>query len=174
MHRSATTRDSASRKWLPRISFVLLAGLTGVAAAVGMQSGAMGGWHHGRGDLAALADPAQRDAHVDKMLQHVYVETDATEEQKRRLGPIVKRAADQLIPLYQQMQGSRAVAHELLAKDHVDRLALEAARQEHLRMADEGSRILVNLVADVSDVLTPAQRKILLERIQQHHGGGHG
>lgn len=178
MHRSSTTTGSAptSHKWIPRIAFVLLAGITGVAAAVGMQHGGgeFGGWHHGGGDLNALANPADRAAHVDKMLQHLYTEIDATDEQKRRLEPIFKRAADELIPIHQEMRSTHTVAHELLSKDRVDRLALESARQEHMQMADQGSRILVAFVADVADVLTPAQRKILLERMQQHQFGGHG
>jgi Spy/CpxP family protein refolding chaperone len=178
MHHSPKTDSNPSfrRKWLRPMAFAFLASIAGAAAAVGMHAsgGGMGGWHHGGGDLAALTNPAERAAHVDKMLQHVYVEVGATEEQKRRLGPIVKQATDQLIPHFQEMHDGHAVAHELLGKDRVDPLALEAARQEHMRLMDQSSRILVKLVADVSDVLTPAQRKILLARIQQHHGGRHG
>lgn len=167
-------QPAAARRWLTRIAFVLLAGSAGVVAAMGMHHGSgFAGWHHGD-ELGTLASPAERAAHVDRMLQHVYAETGATDEQKRQLEPILRRGADELIPLHQSMSASHALAHELLSVEKVDRAALEALRHEHLQTADQASRILVELMADISDVLTPAQRKRLLERMAQQHGGGHG
>lgn len=167
---------TSHRRWLPRIAFVLLAGAAGVAAAVGLQhaGGGFGGWHHGGGDLTALSDPAGRAAHVDRMLQHVYAEIDATDAQKRQLEPIFRQAADQLIPVHQSLRNDQTIAHEILAKDTIDRAALEAIRQEHLQQAEQGSRVFTTFVADVAEVLTPAQRKRLLQRLEQQHGGGHG
>ena len=52
---------------------------------------------------------------------------------------------------------------QALEQPTVDRASLEAARAEHLQLADQASKRIVQLFGDVGDVLTPAQRKALAE-----------
>ena len=40
----------------------------------------------------------------------------------------------------------------------------------HLQLADQASKRLVQLIADVSDVLTPAQRDAFAAHVKQMHG----
>jgi hypothetical protein len=47
---------------------------------------------------------------------------------------------------------------------------LEAARVTHLQLADQASKRFVQLIADVGDVLTPAQRTALAEHLKRLHG----
>jgi Spy/CpxP family protein refolding chaperone len=120
-----------------------------------------GGWHRG-----GVMD----EAHLDRMLKHLYVEIDATEAQRQQLAPIVKAAARDLLPLRAKMHEARRQAIELLSQDIVDRAALEALRADQLRQAEQASQRFIQALADVADVLTPEQRKQLAERVGRWHG----
>jgi protein CpxP len=145
---------------------VAAATLVGGVAAVASGAGACG-WHHGMMSGQSAADVS---AHVDKMLKHLYVEIDATDTQKAQITPLVKQAVSDLLPLHTQLQAAHMQALQGLTMSPVDRTALEAARVTHLQLADQASKRLVQLIADVSDVLTPAQRDALAAHLKQMHG----
>jgi Spy/CpxP family protein refolding chaperone len=161
--------------WQKRL--VISAFLGGVAAAVGvgaLAEGAAGpGWGH-HSALSADDSPAAVAKHVDHMLQHAYVEIEATDAQKAQLDPIVKQAVADLMPLHDQAHAAHQQALALLTADTIDRAAIENARAEHLRLADQASRRLAQLLGDVAEVLTPAQRQALAEHVQRRHGRHHG
>src|SRR5882724_9518117 len=124
---SNTTQISGSgqkprRRFFRRAAIATLIG--GIAAGIGFkvfaQGGGFGGWRCG-GFMAGPLDPARVDEHLERMLKHVYVEIDATEEQKQRLAPIVKQAAKDLLPFRERIREARGKALELLTQDSVDR-----------------------------------------------------
>jgi protein CpxP len=142
-----------------------LFGLLGAAGAgIGWRAYAHGGWRRG--------EPLG-EAHVERMLQHFYIEVEATEEQKQRLAPIVKDAARELAPLRERFHAARAQAIELLTGENVDASALEALRAKQIGLADEASRRLTRAVAEAAEVLTPAQRKQLAAHFARRHGRWH-
>jgi periplasmic protein CpxP/Spy len=155
------------RRFFKRAAIATLVG--GIAAAIGIKAFAQGGgycgWHRG-GFAAGPLDPAQVDEHLDRMLKHLYVEIDATDEQKQKLAPIVKQAAKDLLPLREKLQTAHKQAIELLTRDAIDRAAIEALRAEHLQLAEQASRRVTQVLADVAEVLTPAQRKQIAERME--------
>jgi Spy/CpxP family protein refolding chaperone len=104
------------------------------------------------------------------MLKHLYVEIDATDEQKQRLAPIVKQAAKDLLPMREKMRDARKKAVELLTQDSIDRVAIETLRAEQIRFAEQASSRVAQALADAAEVLTPAQRKELAGRISRWHG----
>ncbi len=149
------------------VAFVAGAAMaSGVAALAG--SGGMGHCHHGM-MMDGSRSPAEVSAHVDHMLKHFYVEVDATDAQKAQIGPLVHQAVNDLLPLRAQLQASHAQVLEGLTQANVDRASLEAARTAHLQLADQASKRLVQLIADVGDVLTPAQRTALVAHLKQRH-----
>jgi Spy/CpxP family protein refolding chaperone len=152
--------------------YTLVAFLAGAALVAGVgglaQSAAMSGWHHGMMDGTHSA--AEVSAHVDHMLKHFYVEVDATDAQKAQIAPLVKQAVNDLMPLHAQLQSAHSHALLALEQPTVDRASLEAARAEHIELADQASKRIVQLFGDVGDVLTPAQRKALAEHLQHLHG----
>lgn len=150
--------EKPRRRWLKRGAF----GLLGAAIAGGLGFKAFAHRGDGRGPL----DPAQIDAHLERMLKHLYVEIDATEAQQQKLAPIVKQAAKDLLPLRDRMRAARGQAIELLTGDTVDRASIEKLRGEQIALADGGSKRLAQAVADAAEVLTPEQRKTLAERMQ--------
>jgi Spy/CpxP family protein refolding chaperone len=143
---------------LRRITLATLAG--GLAAGVGFKAFGRGRGHgHGQ-DL-------------DRMLKHLYVEIDATEEQKAKLEPIVRQAAKDLLPLRDSLRAGRGQAIELLTQERVDPTAIEALRARQLQLADQASRRLTQAIAEAADVLTPAQRKELAAHVARRRWG-HG
>jgi Spy/CpxP family protein refolding chaperone len=147
--------------------FTLAALIGGVAAGIGFKAFAHG---HRRGPI----DPAEMEKHLDRMLKHLYVEIDATEEQKQRLEPIVKQAAKDLLPMRENLHAGRRQAIELLTQDRIDAAAIEELRVRQLRLADEASRRLTRALADAAEVLNPAQRKQLAAHFARRHGRWHG
>ena len=165
-------RNSGNRRrFFKRAAIATLIG--GIAAGIGIKAfahGGYGGWHRG-GFAAGPLDPAAVDEHLERMLKHLYVEIDATDEQKQRLAPIVKQAAKDLLPLREKMQAARKQAIELLTGDTIDRGAIEALRAEQLQLAEQASRRIAQSLADAAEVLTTAQRKELAARVEKHRRG---
>lgn len=168
---STPASGSSRRRFFRRAAIGAL--VATVAAGIGITALAEGGprgWHRHRGFMGAALDPATLDEHLDRMLKHLYVEIDATETQRQQLEPIVKAAARDLLPVRTRMHEARRQAIELLTQESVDRAALETLRAEQLALAEQGSRRLTEALADVADVLTPAQREQLAERLERRHG----
>jgi len=144
--------------------------IAGVATGVGIQAFAHGGspgrWHGG-GFMGAPLDPATLDEHLDRMLGHLYVEVGATDAQKQQLAPIVKGAAQDLLPLRAQMRDARRQAVELLSQATIDRDAFETLRANQLRLAEQASKRFTQALADIAEVLTLDQRKQLAERFSR-------
>jgi protein CpxP len=136
-------------------------GASAVGAAMSCSHSMMMGGAHSAADASA---------HVDHMLKHLYVELDATAAQKAQIDPLVKQAVSDLFPLHSQLHDAHTHAMQALAQNPVDRSSLESARAEHLQLADQASKRFVQLIADVGDVLTPAQRKTLTDHLEQMHG----
>ena len=137
-----------------------LAALAGVS--FGANAHGRHGWGHGE---------PWSEARIDKMLQHLYIEIDATEAQKQQLTPIAKAAVKDLLPLRDQHRAAHRRALELLASDHVDRGALEALRGEQIGLADQASRRIAQALADAAEVLTPEQRRNIAQRLQKRMRG---
>jgi Spy/CpxP family protein refolding chaperone len=159
----------SGRPLISRMIFAVIvaaATLVGGVAALANGTGACG-WHHG---MMSGHNAADVSAHVDKMLKHLYVEIDATDAQKAQITPLVKQALSDLQPLHAESQAAHARALQGLTQSPVDRTALEAARVTHLQLADQASKRLVQLIADVGDLLTPAQRDALAAHLKQMHG----
>ena len=146
------------------IAFVAGAALAG---GIAVAANGMGGFHHGM--MGSAQSPAEISAHVDHVLKHLYVEIDATDAQKAQITPLVKQAVNDLLPMHTQLQAAHEQAIQALTQNTVDRAALESARVAHLQLADQASKRLTQLLADVDEVLTPEQRTSLAAHLKQMH-----
>ncbi|MDH4191511.1 MAG: periplasmic heavy metal sensor, partial [Betaproteobacteria bacterium] len=115
-------------------------------------------------------DPAKLDERLDRFLRHLYVEIDASDAQQAKLGPIVKEAVKELRPLREAMRAARKEAIDLLARETVDRAAMEQLRTAKMKAADQLSRRMTQALADAAEVLTPVQRKQIAERLARWRG----
>lgn len=171
------TRQEPRRRFFRRAAIAtLIAGVAGGIGAKAFAHGGPGDWHRGGGFMGGPIDPAQMEERVDRMLKHMYIDIDATEEQKQKIDPIVKSAAKDLLPLRQQMRAARKQAMDLFTKETIDRAAIEKLREEQIKLAAQASKRFTQALTDVAEVLTPDQRKQLAERFARfgRFGGWHG
>ena len=162
-------KDNAQQE--PRRRFFRRAAIAGAFAGLGGLG--LGAFAHGRGPGGrgdGPLDPAELEQRLDRMLKHLYVEIDATAAQQQKLGPIVKSAAKDLMPMRKDMRAARLKAMDLFTRDHVDRAAFEKLRAEQMELADQASKRLTEALADAAEVLTPLQRKVQSKRM--HRFGG--
>jgi Spy/CpxP family protein refolding chaperone len=152
-------------------AFIAGAGLMAGVGAIAQGAG-MGSLHQGM-MMSGNASPADVAAHVDHMLKHLYVEIDATPAQQAQIGPLVQQTVTDLLPLRAQLQAGHTQFVQALTQSTIDRNGMETARESQLQLADQGSRRIVQLLGDVGNVLTPAQRQSLATHLQQLHGAPH-
>jgi Spy/CpxP family protein refolding chaperone len=156
--------------WIAAVAVAILGiGVVAVPTALAFRSfGGHGGhrWGH-----RLMQDPERAKAHAAVAVEWAFRAVDATDQQQEEGRVVVERLVDQLVPLREEHVAHRqAVARELL-KAQIDRAALEQLRTEGLGLADEASRIVVDGVADLAEVLSPEQRVELLELAHRFHGG---
>lgn len=165
------TRSNA--KSSPRkILFGVLALVT-VMAVAAIDTKAFGGasgdfriWQS-RSVMHDSIDPAHAERRIKRMVRHIAIEIDATTEQQDRLIGIFTLAARDLLPVRDKVLAARRSARGLLTQPSIDRSALESLRAEQITRAEFVSKRITKAVADAADVLTPAQRITLSERIAQ-------
>jgi Spy/CpxP family protein refolding chaperone len=135
----------------------------------GGPGGFMGHRHFLHGRHRGPVDPAAARQHVEMGVRWVLGTVDATPEQEQRVKAIAVGALDDLLPLRERHQANRKALHTALAGATVDRAALEAARRDELKLAEEASVRLLDAIADAAEVLTPEQRAELAEFHQRFH-----
>jgi protein CpxP len=127
---------------------------------------------HGRGTfgLQLLQDPAAAKDHVATAVEWALRGVEATEEQKQQARKITDRLIDGLEPLAKAHHDHHvAMVHEL-QKPQIDRAAIERLRRQELELADQASKLALDGVADLADVLTPEQRQELIRFARRMHG----
>lgn len=167
------------------VSAVAVGGAFGVQALANSKTGEHmmllardgGGWHRARyGRFANMTD-AEIEKKIDRVVKHVAIEIEATPDQQEKLTKIFVAVAKDVKPMRSQMRDSARQIHDLLLADKVDREALEKIRSARLADAERMSKTVVNAIAEAAEILSPEQRKVLDERIQQfksmRRGWGH-
>jgi Spy/CpxP family protein refolding chaperone len=80
-------------------------------------------------------------------------------------------AMEQLKPLHSKFADTHKDLHAIFTAPTIDRSALEQLRAARMADVDEGSKILVQALADAADVLTPEQRAKIGAAMAHHHEG---
>ncbi len=138
-----------------------------LAAAEGGGWPGHGGWH-GR-DHKRLSEMSEQEVadRVERMVRHMAIEIDATDEQETRIIGLMTGLAADIKPLAERMQATRGEISGLLTATTIDREALERLRAARLAEADRISKTLVDTIAEVAETLTPEQRAELAEMIRE-------
>lgn len=178
------------RRVLLIATLVVAAGLTGAAVTSAVSNPFGHGWHGGgfmgggfmgsgfmgrgmhgpMGRMGGNFDPARVEERADRMVRHLAVELDASNEQQDKLRGIVRNALKEVLPAREKAVAARRQARELLTADSIDRAAIEKLRAEQIALADGISKRIAQALGDAAEVLTPDQRKKLDERFPF---GGH-
>lgn len=148
-------------------TLIVAAGLTGAAVtkAVSNPFGFGPGWHGARGHWgSAPLDPAQIEDRADRMVRHLAIELDATNEQQEKLRGIMRAMLKDVLPAREKAQAARLKARELLTATTIDRAAMEKLRADQIALADQVSKRITQALGDASEVLSPDQRRKLSDR----------
>jgi protein CpxP len=159
----SSEKTNGGRRWI-------LAATTGVVAALALTTAGFA-WagQHGMGPMAGGLHGhfGERFArlHVEMMTEHALREAKATPEQREKIQAILDKAFADHQAFRKQHESLRREGLEVLSADTVDRARIEDLRVRHLQIAEEGSKHLASVLADVADVLTPAQRQKLAAHV---------
>ncbi len=178
-------QGTAKTGWFRKGNRKVIALATGIAIAIGgifgvqalansnayghmkLYAGYDGGRHGGHHKGFADWSDADIEAHIERMVKHAAIEIDATQEQQEKITVLATAVAKDLKPVHDRMRAAGKEIHDLLLADTIDRAALERLRAERLAEAERISKNLVSALADVAEVLSPEQRKVLDVRIKQ-------
>jgi periplasmic protein CpxP/Spy len=105
------------------------------------------------------------DARADRMIRHLAVEIDATNEQQDKLKSILHETVKDVLPARDKMLAARATARDLLTQPTIDRAALEKLRADQIATHEAVSKQIVQAVADAADALTPEQRRKIVDML---------
>jgi periplasmic protein CpxP/Spy len=162
------SHPSGKRRAFKAIGAVTMLGFLGKAVAQGMP---------GRGDHGNPQAMAER--RVDHLIKLV----NGTPEQKTKLLALAQAAMLDMKPMREQLMAARKRGMELLAAASIDRGAIDKMRGESVQLMDGLSRRMSAHMMDAAEVLTPAQRTIVADKMKQRgerggglggHGSGHG
>jgi periplasmic protein CpxP/Spy len=109
----------------------------------------------------------QTDAGIGRVLGKV----DATAEQKAKAADITKAAVKDLLPLRDTHAAVRDKLAAALKAEKIDRALIEQLRTEEIALAETLSKRAAQALADVAEILSPAQRIKLVEGWQARMGG---
>ena len=126
----------------------------------------------GGGHWGGHAEWTEEDVkdHSEFFVKRFSRKIDATDEQKAA----IQKTVDKTIPQMLNLRAKKEEVHKsliaALSEEKVDREKLEKTRMEGLKLADEMSRIVLDSTVSLSDILTPEQRKELVERFSHMKG----
>lgn len=119
-------------------------------------------------------DPAQFGQRIEKRVDRALTGTDATAEQKKKIADILQSAFNDTKVLRDKRIENRKAMADAMQAPTIDRLKIEALRQEQMKVTDESSRRFTKAMEDAGDVLTPAQRQAFFKQWSERHFQGHG
>ena len=104
---------------------------------------------------------------VDRMVDHLLRDLNATEAQRAQVKQIAQAAANDLKAQRDAGRSLHQQAMQLFTQPTVDANAVEALRQQRMAHMDQSSRRMSQAMLEISRVLTPEQRTKLAERMKE-------
>jgi periplasmic protein CpxP/Spy len=147
------------------------------AATLGVIGKAVAQGAPGRGDHGNPQAMAER--RIDGLIKMI----NGTPEQKTKLLALAQTAMTDMKPLREQLRATRKRGMELLTAASIDRSAIDKLRGDSVQLMDCISRRISAHMMDAAEVLTPAQRTQVAEKMKSRgegrggwggHHGGHG
>jgi Spy/CpxP family protein refolding chaperone len=168
MTQSTQSRFPTVRRFVTRGASATRALLIVIAAGALLApgiSGASRGWRH--------RDPERVKQHVSMAADWILYKVEATDDQKSKVQSILDQTLDDLQAFHPDREELHAQVRGLLTAETIDRDAIERLRGEQLERFDVASKRISAAIADVAEVLTPAQRLELAELAESFHGRDH-
>jgi protein CpxP len=162
--RTPPHRRGGARKLLALVAILGVAG-AGIAWAGHRGGAACAGFGHG-GPGGGFGHKLGR-LHVEFAVDRALRAAEATPEQREKVEAILERAFAERASFREQHKTLHGEAMAALTADTIDRGRLEALRVQHMQIAEQGSRQVTGLVAEVAEVLTLEQRQKLAAHARQ-------
>jgi hypothetical protein len=134
--------------------------VAGTLALAGLLA-ACGRSHHAR-DRAELS-PEKVEQRLSKVFHRALSRVDATPEQQSRVDAMVKRLAPEVVELRKERRALRDRLMTALGAEKVSRDQLLGIRSSGLALAQRVIDRGIDVILELSDTLTPDQRKKLVE-----------
>ncbi|HOW47953.1 MAG TPA: Spy/CpxP family protein refolding chaperone [Rubrivivax sp.] len=147
----------------PLVIALALAAPFVAGAQPGPAAGGGSGWSHGGHGGYGMGPGGMMGGMMFRMLDRV----NATPEQRTQIQQIMERARTEMRAQFQAGQSLRDEAQTLFAQPTIDANAVEALRQKMLARQDAASKLMTQAMVDAARVLTPDQRKQMVEQMQQ-------
>lgn len=170
---AATASSTAARVLRTRsVKGLVLGVVLGVAAAVSVPVMA-GGYGHGGYDghhgmmMGGKGGFMGSPQHVERMVDRLLRDVDATEQQRSQVRQIALAAATDLQGQREAGRQLRQQMQSLFTQPEVDAAAVEQLRQQSMAQADARSRRMSQAMVDIARVLTPEQRARIGERMAE-------
>jgi len=137
--------------------------------------GAIAGLVVGAGLLAVTGNGFARGGDrmhgfIEYRIEKALEDVDATDEQTAKVKAIFTQVRTELSPMAGGFRDTRDAFTALLESPTIDRAEIEKLRAERLGALDEASRRVASAIADVAEILTPEQRKQLVEEMRERRG----
>ncbi|MGE0749891.1 MAG: Spy/CpxP family protein refolding chaperone [Variibacter sp.] len=175
--RGCRGRGGGVRRVIFASVLLLVGGLIGAVITKSSYGFAPGpGWHHGPhawmqggpGGPPAFASRIFFPGRIERGVDNVMSIVDGSSEQRKKVSAIVEKAADDLYALRAQHLEGRKQLREALAAPTIDHARVETLRTEQLKLADTASKRLTDALVAAAEVLTPAQRAELAQRVERY------
>ena len=97
-------------------------------------------------------DPAQFSQRIEKRVDRALTGTDASAEQKKKVADILQSAFNDTKVLRDKRIENRKAMADAMQAPTIDRLKIEALRQEQMKVTDESSKRFTKAMEDAGDV----------------------
>jgi Spy/CpxP family protein refolding chaperone len=135
------------------------------------------GWHHGPphawmdggpGGPPAFASRIFFPGRIERGVDYVLSAVDPSSDQRKKVTAVVQKAADDLYALRAQHLEGRKQLREALSAPTIDHARVEELRAAQLKLADTASQRMTEALVAAAEVLTPAQRAELSQRVERY------
>jgi periplasmic protein CpxP/Spy len=161
----ATLVPPRSRKGITIASLALLAAVGGGVSARAFDPPFFGPGAMMHGASPMTMDPAVLADFADRGVRHLAIEIDATPDQEEKLRAIVRDLVKDLGPQRTVRLETAERARALLTQPTIDKAEIEKFRAEQIAKADGVSKRIAKAIGDAADILTPEQRRKLVDRL---------
>ena len=100
---------------------------------------------------------------MEYRVEQALTDAGASADQKDKIKALFKTTMDEVRPERGERKEMRAEVIKLLEAPTIDRAAIEALRAKHVAELDAKSKTIAKAIGDAAEILTPDQRKKLVE-----------